>query len=702
VVRTSDIYNQFAFGLVDPTAIRDFLKYTFDYWPDPAPTFAFLIGDGNYDFRNNLGNNVRNYVPPFENTSWMTDEHFIYFGNEADIDVDSNFIPDMVIGRLNAQSAQDVEAFIAKTIAYDSEPDLGPWRQRVVIVADDNLHPFSGGYSITETFHTGQAETLANRHVPGKFEAVKIYMVEYLLQPGGEKPEAREAIISAFNQGSLIVNWIGHGSANLWADERVFRRLQDIPRLNNGKRMALVFTASCSIGKFDFPTVECMAEELMRGSLNGTISVISATRDVYASPNARLNEYLFDRLLRFDSAGVGESLYMAKFLRSPGRIDDNDRLYMVFGDPAQLLQFPKFDVNLILAPDSLVALSVDSVSGQVVDNLGNIRSNFNGDVWITVKDGAMQRTITLRNQYNNPIPNGFVSFLAPGATIFIGPAEVRNGLFTSKFFIPKDVSYGSRGAKIYAYADNGTFDALGVQDSILISGSLPTLQDSIGPTIQLMADGRAFTIGVTMVPSPFTLGAEIRDEHGINITGQLGHSIVVSIDDGGVFEGDVTAYFQFNHGEYQSGRLLFRMPELPLGEHTISVKAWDNFNNSTLVSSRIEVVASGELAISDVMNYPNPVRAGDASTAFQYCLNSDADKVAIKIFTEAGRKIKTIELTSDILTSIDCHQVPWNLVDADGDRLANGIYLYQVSAERRQTDGAKEEADKTGKLVILR
>jgi hypothetical protein len=610
----------------------------------------------------------------------------------------------MVIGRLNARSTQEVEDFIAKTVDYDDNPYLDPWRHRILVVADDNIHPRPPlPADVRETYHTSQAETLSNRHVPGKFEVTKLYLIEYPMEAGDRKPAAREALISAFNQGCLIVNYIGHGSANTWADERVFRRLEDVPRLANGKRMPLVFTASCSIGMFDLPSPESMAEEFMRGSADGTISVISPTRVVYAQPNAALNTEVFDLLLTRDSSGIADALLMAKFLRNGGPIDGNDMLYVVFGDPAQILEFPKYDVRMTLAPDSLVALTVDSLSGEVVDNLGNLQSDFDGVVWITVKDGATQRSVTLRDRLNNPLPPpNTYTFTAPGATIFIGPADVVDGRFTSRFFVPKDVSYGNRGAKIYCYAENGSFDALGLKDSILISGSLPSIQDSIGPSISLLADGRPFSAGVTMVPSNFILSAQIRDDHGINITGQLGHSIVVRVDDGEVFDGDITGYFRFNQGDYQGGRLEFPMPELPLGEHTLALKAWDNFNNSTMVTSTIDVVANDELEISGVMNYPNPIRSGDINTAFQYCLNNDADKVTIRIFTEAGRKIKTIELLADDLTNMDCNQYSWNLLDADGDRLANGVYLYQIKAERRAGDGGIEKADDVGKLVILR
>jgi hypothetical protein len=704
VVKISDIYNQFSYGLDDPTAIRDFLKYAYENWQEPGPAYAVLFGDGNYDYRNYLGNNQRNHVPPFENTQQMGDDNYIYFGNNGFLDSDTNFVVDMFIGRISARSAQEGDDIVSKIIDYDSNPDLGPWRNRIVVAADDNLHPENGGYSNTETWHTQQAESLT-RHIPNSFEINKIYMLEYLMGPGGEKPEARDALISAFNQGALIVNWIGHGSANLWADEHIFRRIQDIPRLTNVRRLPLIFTASCSIGRFDVPGIESMAEEFVRDRVGGAISVISATRDVYAPGNEALNNALFDQLLAYDSISVGLALYTAKFLRTqPGGVQPNDRVFMIFGDPVQILQFPKYNMRINTAPDSLVALSVDSLSGDVTDAHGNLESDFNGTAWITVKDGSVRRQVTVRDRLNNPLPppNTYYYYNAPGATIFIGPADVVNGHFTSRFFIPKDITYGSHGAKIYVYGNNDSYDAVGIKDSLLVSGSLPSVQDSIGPSVTLLVNDRPFGEGITMVPSDFNFGADVYDEHGINITGQLGHGMVVKVDGGDVYEGDITGYFQYNQGDYQRGRLEARLPTLPLGEHEISLKVWDNFNNSTLITKRIEAVSTDNLELSDVMNYPNPIRKGVAETAFQYCLNDDVDRVTIKIFTEAGKRIKTIDIISSDLTRMDCNEVNWNLLDADGDHLANGIYLYKVTAEKRLADGSSEHADKTGKLVILR
>lgn len=700
VVNVSDIYNQFSFGLFDAVAIRDFLKYAYENWGQPAPTFAVLLGDGHYDYRNNLGSNSVNFIPPFENDDQMTDDHFIYFGATGDPDFDDTGAPDMMIGRIPAKSVRDAEDMVGKIMDYDADPDLGPWRNRVVVAADDNITP-RGPYEI---FHTQQAETLSNLHVPGSFEVGKIYLIEYPMK-NLEKPDAREALIGAFNQGSLIVDWIGHGSPGLWADEHIFRRSEDIPRLTNGKRLPLIFTASCSIGFFDDPGIESFGEELIRERSRGAVSVISATRTVFASPNTAFNNLVFDQLLYSDSAGIGEAMYMAKYLRGPNSTQRNDRYYNLFGDPAQILQFPKFDVNFVSSPDSLVALSENEISGEVVDNEGNLMSDFSGTAWVTVKDGTINRSVLLLDRYNNPLPppNNTLSYLAPGATIFVGPVDVTNGEFTTRFFVPKDVSYGSQGAKIYAYAENGDFDAIGVVDSILVSGSVPAVEDTIGPEIRLYADGRPFVAGVTMVRTGFVLTAEIEDEHGINITGQLGHGIVVKVDGGDLYEADVTGDFTYDRGGFQSGSLELALPEFPQGEHEISLKAWDNFNNSSLVTSRMEVVSVDDLELSEVMNYPNPVRDGDHKTSFQYCLNNDADRVTIKIFTESGRKIKTIHISApDERAAMGCHLVDWDLLDADGDWISNGVYIYQVKADGRTLEGKKVKAEEDRKLVILR
>lgn len=50
----------------------------------------------------------------------------------------------------------------------------------------------------------------------------------------------------------------------------------------------------------------------------------------------------------------------------------------------------------------------------------------------------------------------------------------------------------------------------------------------------------------------------------------------------------------------------YRLTDLPEGRHTLDLKAWDVYNNSSVKSTEFVVAPSAELALEHVLNYPNP------------------------------------------------------------------------------------------------
>ena len=71
-----------------------------------------------------------------------------------------------------------------------------------------------------------------------------------------------------------------------------------------------------------------------------------------------------------------------------------------------------------------------------------------------------------------------------------------------------------------------------------------------------------------------------------------------------------------------------------------------------------------------------------------------ADNVSIKIYSVAGRLIRTIHHAPGF---IGFNSVDWDGTDEMGDRLANGTYFYKLIA-RNNT----EQATVTEKIVIMR
>ena len=263
VVSVEDIMDNFGFGLYDPTAIRDFLKYAYDNYPAPAPSAVLLVGDANYDYLDHQKTGVPNYVPSYLNPydESASDDNFVYFGTYGYLDGDTSYSPtdrglDMITARWPVRTGQEITTITDKIISYESSLDFGVWRNDITLVADDEFGAFDN-----ETIHTIQTEQLANEHVPDLLNIQKIYLRDYPFV-NNRKPAVNDAIVKAFNDGTLLVNYVGHGNPDVWAHEYVLTRSNDLSRLTNIRRLPLVFAASCAIGFFDHPTRQGMAEGL--------------------------------------------------------------------------------------------------------------------------------------------------------------------------------------------------------------------------------------------------------------------------------------------------------------------------------------------------------------------------------------------------------------------------------------------------------
>lgn len=98
-----------------------------------------------------------------------------------------------------------------------------------------------------------------------------------------------------------------------------------------------------------------------------------------------------------------------------------------------------------------------------------------------------------------------------------------------------------------------------------------------------------------------------------------------------------------------------------------------------------------ELRISDVYNYPNPLKR---KTTFTYLLTLEADAVEITIYNVSGRRIHVLK---DVSAKEGYNEVSWNAQDADGTPLANGVYFYKV---RAVLDDKKAESIR--RLAVIR
>ncbi len=234
-VKVSDIYDEYGWGLPDPVAIRDFLKGTLPIYNwAVSPLYVLFAGDGDWDYKNKLSSGDANWVIPFVDNSRCTDDWYAYFTPSDDF----YSYPQLAMGRWPVQSVEEVEYMIQRVIEYESSSNYGPWRNRLVFVADDEYGE-GGNTSSFETRHQIDTENIAENLIPDFFNVQKIYMSAYPVSydpagAGRRKPEANADLMAAINDGCLVVNYMGHGNPTVWAHEHVFLQSRDLPLLNNG------------------------------------------------------------------------------------------------------------------------------------------------------------------------------------------------------------------------------------------------------------------------------------------------------------------------------------------------------------------------------------------------------------------------------------------------------------------------------------
>ncbi len=694
VVTVGDVMDNFAYGLYDPTAIRDFLKYAYEFYPPPAPSMALLVGDGTYDFLDHLGTGMKNYVPPYIHPydESASDDNYVYFGTygilDSDTSFDTSYVPgdrgyDMLIARLPVRSGEELAAVIAKTKRHESLTDFGVWRTKITLVADDEY----GNYQ-NESFHVTQTEVLEKEHIPSLYQRNKIYLWEYPFV-NREKPAVNDAIVKAINDGTLIVNYVGHGNPDVWAHEHVFTRMGDVPRLHNYDYLPLFFTASCAIGFFDDPKREGMAEDLLSLPSGGAVGVISATRLVYATDNALFNQKVFDVLFNYDSLTVGEAVYTAKLLRQYGvspipSPKENDRAYLLFGDPCMQLAKPKLSITFSEAPDSLTALAQARVSGQVVDGTGEVYAR-DGTVIVYVFDSEKNKSHVVGTQT--------IAYTVAGPSIFRGSATITDGRFSIDFICPLDIGYGGEGARILTYAIFDSTDAAGVVDSLRVTDRVAPRTDSTGPVIIYTFPGRENFVSGDYVGKDDELVITLTDSSGINLTSALGHGITLEIDGQSDNVVNLTDRFEYARDDYTQGSLSYSLEELAPGKHTFKIKAWDNANNSSTVEFEAEVLAQSSLSLMDLLNYPNPMRD---STRFSVYLSQPVEHFFLDIFTLSGRKIKSFGPYS--LTAGYFDDIVWKGEDYRGDRVATGVYIYKATAVPERSE---KKVEMFGKVIVI-
>ena len=204
---------------------------------------------------------------------------------------------------------------VEKILAYEQDGQgLGG---RAVLIADQS--DAAGDFE-------AHAEELAATSLNGH-EVSKIYVSEL------GTAAAHDAILQAFDEGSSVMSFIGHGGMQLWNHNIL--RVDDVASFNLQAHQPLLLTMNCLNGYFQFPLFDSLAESLLKAEGKGVIAAFSPSGLSLDGPAHLYHRLLLTELLHGGHDTLGDAILAAqsKYVDAGGYLELL-KIYTLLGDPA--------------------------------------------------------------------------------------------------------------------------------------------------------------------------------------------------------------------------------------------------------------------------------------------------------------------------------------------------------------------------------
>ena len=684
LVNVNEIFNEFSGGQASPIAIRNFVKYLLNKAATnkvTAPRYLLLFGIANYNARNY---NSASQIPVFESaastgilTSYPTDD---FFSIQADNDDINNFTAikklALATGRLPVRNTAEADTVVEKIINYQKSVNGGAWKNKITWVADD------GDYNL----HLEDAEAISSQlqQKNPKWNQKKIYLDLYAATKniaGNTYPLVNSEIVQTVNEGALILNYTGHGNFARLAEEAVISQT-DVSQWNNANKLPLMITASCDFAPYDQPQLSPFGFDALMKNSKGVIGLVAASRLVFAYSNKQINDHFIQQLLVPDSLGnfltLGEALQRAKMQAWSAEEDRmNAFKFSLLGDPAMRLSVPKYEIGIVslnqkpfTGKDTLLAGNKYSLKG-AVNNMGILQNNFNGLLDFVLYDASTTKK-TLANSNTSKVTTVAVQ----ENILFKGKVTVTKGNFTVDFLLPKEVSL-QKNLKMQLTAYNELSDAMGVYDNIIALDAGEVLwNDHQGPDVKIfLNDSNFINGGWAAVRSNLIL--QLSDSAGIQTSGNaLGHDMILIIDNDYKNTIVLNNYFLSDLDTYQKGNLIYALPILTEGAHSVMIKVWDLLGNSTTKTLNFIVPATEIASFKNLYNYPNPFQS---FTQFSFEHNRVGSNLEINLSLYDGRgnllftkPLNGIYIANRVVAN-------WDGAGIGSALLQAGVYYYRLS-----------------------
>jgi len=266
------------------------------------PSFVLLVGD----------------KAQVETSSGQTGSHVtdLYYTTMTTGD----FVPDIYIGRLSAQTESQLNAQLDKILPYEKYqlPQTAFLNHGSFIATDDQ-------YLVAEGTHN----YVINTHfIPNNLLYDKLYAITY----GSSGAD----VISALNAGRFILNYSGHGSTTSWGGPSVSQSM--VNSSTNADMYPFVISNACLTGSFE--VTECFGETWVRKANGGGLAFTGASNSTYWDEDDDWERRAYDGVFWENYYSLSAFIFRGNLgVLNAGysRAKYYFEVYHLFGDPSLML-----------------------------------------------------------------------------------------------------------------------------------------------------------------------------------------------------------------------------------------------------------------------------------------------------------------------------------------------------------------------------
>ena len=512
VVRHDLLFNEFSSATPHVMGYRGFLKMLYDRNPLKLK-YVIMYGDSHWDNRA-ITVMKKDRLLAFEtlNSDYAAKptQSFVsdcYFGMLADNYNPNNIIStkqNVAVGRIPAENAVQAASYNKKVLHYLQTVPATSVMNTSIMMSDSG----------DSNQHLHQAEELADSLILGRpaMTVVKAHNSLYDWENGDAKI-LRAITIDAFKHGTGLFTYVGHGNEDAFGAQNLWNR--NYVGLTDFVNIPFGLVASCSIFAFDHGS-DSIGKSFLYKEDGGLMAFIASGRVVYGS----LNQTLALQIIKCYANARKNTTIGELWMEARNTLLDNISLgygpesqvntmcFNLAGDPALKVWVPEYNVNitgvngndLASLPSTLKvdALTPVEITGNIVDDEGNILEDFNGSVEFEMYESNYNAEVIVRNSASDKKEQ----ITLDQSILSSAEVKVTNGTFTLNIVSPAPMREDKNNRiTFHALADDGrrADGTLNCLQFVTPKGVVQEESDNLAPVIESMSAVRVGDNDVVLV-----------------------------------------------------------------------------------------------------------------------------------------------------------------------------------------------------------